>query len=492
MPTDPLRCFPQWFLLICIASASPLHGQSEDRIWGRVFTEGGEQYEGFLRFGGGTNGASWMDLFYGSQDVGADPRQTWIDASRGGNPFTRTIELKGYLISWNDRSDDFPRQRGIAVRFGSLQGISVHNDSTELVLRPGVPGGGAAGTGPDDPGLWSGNARTLIGETTGSWRETNIEVEDLERGVTTISGDDVSRVEFARAPAGQEAGSARLFGTVEDHSGRSFTGPIIWNDRSLLLSDTLDGSFEWPSGAIRFDHIRSIERRPGTSGTDRRGGARVTLAGGEVADLPVDVARGRDPVADLVILDPALGRVTIDWDDFKALRLHVAMEGRSRQAGSDAPETASHDGFHAEAPLRGTVLTHAGEEVEGRIRWDALEEWSWDVLYGSSEGVELGVRFANIESIEQIAFPDRPPNRPIQGISLRGRVRLTLLDGRSYEMTGINDLGSGNLGILVLPASPDGRADWRYLAWGDVREIGFDHSRPRIPGSQDREGSPPS
>ena len=119
------------------------------------------------------------------------------------------------------------------------------------------------------------------------------------------------------------------------------------------------------------------------------------------------------------------------------------------------------------------MTTEDGEEVAGRIRWNALKEWSWDVLPGSSDGVGMAVRFANIARIEKLAFPDDSQARRTMR-RLFGRALVTLRDGRAIEMTGSGDLGTGNLGILVLPDSSAGESKWRHIAWEDVGEIRFE------------------
>ena len=522
-----LRAFAS-VVLASLLFAAPVGAQFEDRIWGRVTTKDGATHEGFLRFGGSRNAASWGDVLRTLQHVGSGPRDTWLEASRGMRPFLRTVELKGYRISWNDRSDDFPGERTIRVAFGSVQEIVVEDEEIDLALR-----GAVAGT--DDParrtgaGMWSGESGRLTGLKDEDWPDVRIDVDHPRRGATSVSASDVSRIEFAAAPGGQEAASARLKGTVEDDTGRTFRGLVTWDSRAVLWSDTL-GNRLGESGrpAIRFDEVRSIQQVDG--------GARVTLVSGEVVRLtgsdrprgggrsvsiefPLIVAveveggerRRSDPAGQVTVIDPDLGTVTIDWDEFRVLRLDRDAAGAGPgvpapevpdpgPANPDAPGAPATPGapanghFGGGAPLRGVVVTHEGEEIAGRIRWNALKEWTWDRLRAGSDGVAIAVEFGNIASVEQIAFPDLPPNlRLAPSSSLPGRALVTRLDGRTLEMRGSNDLGSGNLGILVRTASPvsgaaaeagpDGRAGWRLVAWDDVREVRFEPARETDPGS---------
>lgn len=485
---------------------APGHAQSEGRIWGRITLRDGEQREGFLRFHGEQNAASWGDVFESLQDIGDGPRQSWIEASRGHSLFVRTLELRGYRISWNDRSDDFPRQRTIRVPFGSVRAIVVHDHNLEVALRGGTADAETSGS----------RAGRLIGEMDDDWPEQRIDVDHPLNGVSRISAEDIQRIEFSAAPGGQEASSARIAGVVEDESGRTFRGLVTWDNRAVLLSDTLGRRLSDSSRPpIRFDEVRSIERDAD--------GTRATLASGEVVELTgggrgrvrsvsvrvgtlvqvqvENAGRRRDPADEIMVVDPQLGTVTMDWDDITALRLDPADAGPS-VSGLAAQTASGYDDFDGATGLRGVVVTHDGEELEGRIRWNGLKEWSWDRLYANSDGVEIATEFGHIRSIEQIAFPDTSGDlRQVPGSLLRGRALVTLRDGRTYEVTGYNDLGSGNLGILVRtgaaagepapsPAASGGAAeagidadgDWRFVAWDDVKEVRFVHDRGADPG----------
>ena len=500
-PAPPFRTLarcPIWpVLLASLVAASPAGAQSDGRIWGRVVTTGDEIHEGFLRFHGEQDAASWVDAFRSIQDVPSDGsmRASWLDASRGGSPFIRTIELRGYRISWNDRSDLFPSERTLRVPFGSIGTIVIHGHNIEVVLR-NDPAGVADSVGRAGRGPRPRASRRFIGRMERHWGDTRIDVEHPLRGNASVLGDDVRRIELSAVPGGHRASSARLFGSVLARSGRTFQGLITWDNRAVLQSDTLRGRFEGSARpAIRFEEIRSIERSAGR--------AQVTLVSGDVVAMAGGVGRQRDPAREVTVADPWIGTVTIDWDDLSVL--HLRPEGAradQRLSGSgQAGETGlagglAYDDFDAGTLLHGVVLTHDGEAVEGWIRWNAIRGWSWDRLYASSADVGVAVEFGNIRTIEQLGQPDHDPGRGRRpGVSMPGRALVTLLNGDAYEMTGTSDLGSGNLGILVrtdssraepdAPSGPgsesepgDGAAsgDWRFVAWEDVREIRFEQS----------------
>ncbi|MDE2804678.1 MAG: hypothetical protein OXN18_05960 [Gemmatimonadota bacterium] len=290
------------------------------------------------------------------------------------------------------------------------------------------------------------------------WRWRDIVVEKDDRGdIVHLHGRDVIRIEFSAAPAGAAPRARRLHGTVQDRSGRTFTGfvdPRALNrgGDALLESDMLDDFENEDHRSIRLDRIRSLERTPT--------GVAATLVSGEVLDL-FDEASGPFHPRPFRISDPALGSVSVEWRAFQSIRFHEP----ARPAGYDA-----FDGGHL---LHGTVVTRDGEELAGRVRWNAHEEWSWESLNGTSEDVDFAIEFTNIRRIERTG---------------EDGVRVTVLDGRTFELTGSSDVGRDNKGIFVFPsrggeAEADGGPRWRYITWDDFREAHFSHGATERPGS---------
>ena len=193
---------------------------------------------------------------------------------------------------------------------------------------------------------------------------------------------------------------------------------------------------------IRFDEIASIARVPG--------GARIVLVNGEERDLTGtrDVDRRNRGIQ---ISDPGLGMVEVEWREFRILRLH------------EPEAVVGYDTFDGGRLLVGTVVTQSGEEIDGVIRWDADEAATWEMLDGLADDVAFTIEFANVSRIE------------------RGEVfgaRVTLLDGRTYELDDSSDVDWDNKGILIAPKGANGgsRADgsrWRVVTWDEFREVRF-------------------
>jgi hypothetical protein len=199
---------------------------------------------------------------------------------------------------------------------------------------------------------------------------------------------------------------------------------------------------------IRFGEIASIERVPG--------GARIVLVNGDERDLTGnrDVDRGNRGIQ---ISDPGLGMVEVEWREFRILRFHEA----NAVVGYDA-----FDGGHL---LLGTVVTQSGEEIDGVIRWDADEAASWEFLNGRADDVVFTIEFGYVSRIER-------------GQAFGARV--TLLDGRTFELDDSNDVDWDNKGILIAPEGANGGANggngadasrWRVITWDEFREVRFRH-----------------
>ena len=264
------------------------------------------------------------------------------------------------------------------------------------------------------------------------------------RAEVDLDWSDLDRIVFSAAPSGVRAGAHRLYGTVEDRRGSRFTGYVSWDLDEILDSDVLDGE-EMDGGddrEIQFSEIASIARVPG--------GARVVLFDGDEWDLrgTRDVGRGNRGIQ---ISDPALGIVEVEWREFEILRLH------------EADVVVGYDAFDGGHPLVGTVVTQSGEEIDGVIRWDADEAYSWELLNGRADDVIFTIEFGEVSRI------------------VRGEVfgaTVTLRDGRTFELDDANDVDWDNKGILIAPEAASGGealngSRWRVVAWDDFKEARF-------------------
>ena len=103
------------------------------------------------------------------------------------------------------------------------------------------------------------------------------------------------------------------------------------------------------------------------------------------------------------------------------------------------------------------MTTLDGDELTGYVLWDNDEAYSWEMLNGKDDDVVFHVEFGQIQSVRQ---------RSHRGATV------TLLDGRTLQLSDSNDVNDGNRGIVV--TNDDG--DSTLVSWDDFEEVRF-HSR---------------
>lgn len=411
-------------LVITLTLTEPVHGQAEDRIWGRVTTTDGEIHEGFIRWD--RNEGSWVDLLDGSKEVVAVNYAVWLAANERGRA-TRSVDVFGYRVSWDEEDPDFRSFVAAAVRFGHMESLIVDGpDSVTIHLR-------------------SGERLALSGGASDIGRSIRDIVIDRPQGREIELGwSDLTRVDFSAAPVSALPGSPRLYGTVEDVHGVAHTGFIAWDLDEILESDVLDGE-EIRGGEerdIRFADIRSIERIDRGSRVELYDGQRVELTGSN------DVHRGHGGVQ---ISDPALGMIEVEWRDFRSIRFHRPVDGES---------FAGYETFDGGRPLAGSVETVDGERLDGVIRWDADEASTWEILDGEADGIRFSIELGMVQRIERD--------------STFGAL-VTLLDGRTFHLDDDNDVNWDNKGAMVAPegARLESVGSWRLVPWDELKAITF-------------------
>lgn len=384
------------------------------RIYGRITTQNGETYEGFIRWD--RNETNWSDILHASKQI-PEENVRLSDELLGRRRAGRTVGFSILGVRFDvDSDDDYPTSASSGIRFGHILTLERTGSGARLVLISGAvvelrPGGDL---GPDMRG---------------------VVIEDREIGEISLKWRDIDRVDFFNAPAGLRSRSGeRLYGTVRTSSGGSFTGYIAWDVDETLTTDILDGKERGRSYEIRFGDIASIEQRGNASLVTLRSGRKLLLSGTNDVN---NSNRG------IVVTEPTFGQARISWRNFDRLDLH------------SAPASAPGDNPVAfQRRIHGTVHTVDDERLSGAIRWDNDEEFAWELLNGDADGAELEIEFGAIREIER-----------------RGDgARVTLRDGRSWVLRGSNDVGPGHKGIFV--TRQDGSV--AALPWDRIRSVVFD------------------
>ena len=447
LPQAHGRTLLRWALVLSTVAAVPASAQSADRIWGRVHTTEGDVHTGFIRWD--ETAANWADILKARKELPEENYFAWLEA-HDRERATRTIELRGYRITWNEVDPDFSMEVLSGVRFGHLDSLVVlDGDHAELRLRSGTrlrlePRGGSRGNSSPD-----------------------VHVEAPGEAEVEVEWEELERVVFSAPPATALPATRRLYGTTVDRDGRRFTGYLAWDQDEILESDVLDGrETRRPSERqVRFERIRLL--------TPVHRGTRVELRDGGALELEGsnDVDRRNRGVR---IADPGLGVVVVPWERLLEVRFHEAPEtaGEGDRPGGQSAETPGDRGrFDGGRLLAGTVVTREGEEVQGELRWDADEAGSWEILNGEVAGIEYDIEFGFVRRI----VPGEEDGAAV-----------TLADGRRLALDGARDVSSDNKGVMVAVAQDsgmsDGRQGWRLIPWDDIREVRFD-SVPAAPGS---------
>lgn len=402
-------------LLLGLCARGAAAADNRGYIYGRVATESGTEYEGFLRWG--TQEAFWDDIFHSMKTElpWAEKAADFIDDQTGEERRTRRGEVKVFRwkIAWED---DGTASRVFSARFGDIASIRVTGeDSAELTMRSGQVYD-VAGYSDDVGG--------------------KVHVLDADLGEIDLIWERIETIEFFAAPSGAVPPAGRLYGTVETEIG-DFEGYVMWDKEECLTTDLLDGESEDGELSIEMGRISSIEPRGRSSSI-------VVLDDGRKLRL-----RGSNDVDDdnrgIMVEDERYGKVTVAWDSFERLEFREAP-GSGR----------GYDDYADSRFLHGTVVDLDDQETTGRLVYDLDETESWEALNGNDRDVEFAIPFANVVSIEPYAHDSAV---------------VVLRSGEEIELEDSQDVSESNDGILVL--DEDGELV-RWVAWEDLKIVRFD------------------
>lgn len=371
----------------------PAAAGSSGRIYGRVTTIDGDEYEGLIRWD--KNEASWIDILHGNKELRGG-KEKGRRTRRGGRG-ERLIKIFGLTIT---RSGDYygsgAAQSGVC--FGHIKSLEVLDDESALVT---LKSGGTVE-------LESGS--TDVGESL-----RGLVIEEAGGGEIELEWEDIERIDFMQGPSGLASKfGERLYGTMTTRDGDEYTGWVCWDVDELFGRDVLDGKEKSRKRNIKFEKIKSIERRSSSA-------AGVTLSDGDVIKL-----RGTNDVNNsnrgIVIAVENFGQVMVGWDNFERLDL------------LPPPEPVTYGAFDGGRQMEGTVYTEDGGKYTGRIRWDDDEEYTWEILDGEFRDAEFDIEFGNIQRIER-----KGSHSAI----------VTVWNGPTIRLRGTNDVNDENKGIFI-------------------------------------------
>jgi len=401
-------------LLIIGFIAATAVSAEEGRIYGKIYTDRGDVLEGPIRWD--KNEASWDDMIDGYKEP---PERAEKSKRRKYDDKSTKIDVFGWTVFSSGGSWSGSRQS--AIQFGEIQRLTpTGGNSADLLLKSGK-----------DIELTSSS--TDLGDAV---REIVVETKD--EGELELDWDDIDYIEFMDGGDIQSDFGNRLFGTVTTSRGGEYTGWICWDMDELFGDDILDGRERDRKRKIKFSQIDRIEKISSQA-------SRIILKNGDEIRLDDsnDVDSGNRGI---VVSDPKMGRVIVEWDEFEGLDF--------KEPSKD--DIVKYGDFDGGKPLYGTVFDEDGDEYTGYILWDNDEESTWEVLDGDYRGVSFDIPFANIKSIEKLS---------------RRTSRITLWDGRQFKLRDSNDVDEDNNGIFVT-STPEGEPE-TSLDWDDFERVEF-------------------
>jgi len=384
---------------------------SEGFLYGRVVTESGTEYTGFLRWG--EQEAFWDDLFQS-----AKTELPYLERAEALADEPPRREKRIEVFGWKVRIDEggWNASRIFCTRFGDIALIEPRGDGEARIT------------------MKSGSVYDVSGYADDV--SSDIHVLDGALGAIDLHWDRIRTIEPLPVPGGADPGAERLHGRVETVEGE-FEGFIQWDKSECLTADELDGDTRDGRVAIAMGEIATIERH-GRRSCD------VTLRDGRELNL-----RGTNDVNSdnrgIVVEDARLGRVTIGWKAFD--RLTFTPAGDSGPGYRDYPPLG---------PVQATVVDRDGGRHRGRLVFDLDESEGWEMLNGSRDDVEFDIPLVRLRTLVRESGD---------------RCRVVLDSGAELTLEEGHDVGENNAGLLVFPGPGDD--DALYLPWDEVDRIEF-------------------
>jgi len=264
-------------------------------------------------------------------------------------------------------------------------------------------------------------------------------VLSLAGGAPFSAGTARSAASAPSAAAVEPAGF--LYGTVETTGGRRYTGVLRWGDEEAFWDDLFNAEKaklpyidRLPEGQRRRREIRILGLRISYDWDEWVKGRQFVARFGDIKEIrpktgeKVDVVMksgttyrlddgSNDIGARVRVQDTGLGTVEIDWKKIERIDFKAAPSGAGPLDRRLYGEVATEDGvFH------------------GFVQWDSQECLGADKLDGESEDGKLSLEMGRIRSIEK---------------KNRNGARVSLQDGRTYDLHGTNDVDSSIRGIFV-------------------------------------------
>ena len=389
-------------------------------LYGRITTVNGGKYEGRIRWGEkGEEEASWGDYFNGSKNG-----NQWVSylPPEKVPKVSHRIEVLGLKFGSHESEADLGRL--FMARFGDIARIEAQGRRDVRVI------------------LKSGTVFDL-NRMDASDLDDGVRLWNAERAGMEFNSLQIRSIELFPTDHHGATPPNRLHGTVKTRAGE-FTGDIQWDREECVGTDKLGGYAGRDEMLdLRFDTIRSIEKSARGSAVTMLDGQRIELEGTN------DVNRENRGI---YVDDPRYGRVLVNWDAFERVDFSPAAGG------------PAYGDFPPGVPLKGTVTTHDGRRLHGRIVYDLDESETTETFDAPMKGVDYTIPFGLVASIAVRGADD-------------DHSKVVLRTGEELQLERRSDLGSQNAGMLVFAEG----ANVEYVPWADVSEVEFERPAAMYP-----------
>lgn len=384
-------------------------------IYGTITTYDDRTYTGQIRWG--EEEAFWTDHF-NALKLYNDPINMLSEAE-----IEKIAEKK--VKSWggdwgdNEKAKESAKRNvsfihELSCQFGEIQSLDIKRvDRVEVTFRDG------------NRYRVSGEGYNDIG--------TEVIIHDPEKGEIELDWLEIINIQFIASPANfVSAIGDPIHGTVKTNQGE-YSGFIQWDKDERLSKDHLDGNDSKGRHKIEFGDIAHISKVQGGSKVKLIDGTEYTLKG--TNDVNSE-NRG------IIISNPNMGRVTIDWDEFEEVRFtqNTPIKG------------ATFADFKQPKRIEGEVKTKNGKIMTGKIVFDLDEQFDFEILNGDLGEEEFSIPFKNIKKIEP------------QG---KRESLITLQSNETLRLTASQDVNAKNDGLLVF----ENEDQPTYIPWEELEYI---------------------
>lgn len=394
------------------AGSLPVCAQDQSYIYADVVLKNKTTVSGVIRWSNGQ--IFWTDVLQVSK---TDPlalkylKKYQLDKLPGSRDNTEGIDWE-FMNLWKDK---LPARRQEALcRFGDV--VSIHvtgSQDAQIFYKSGSKIRVSGGPGINDLGkdiiVYSTKAQKI------SWKE-------------------ISRINFRETGEGVLPWKGKpLYGTVHTVNG-PISGLIKWDKTKFTTSAAIYGKNSDRTVGIKFSQIKKIEKK------DK--GARITLHSGK----QVFLKDGRDVSAQnggIIVANPDGGQALIAWSAFKSVIFHD-QEGESVTYGS----------FIKPRRIYAQAVESKNRILKGNCSFDMDEEWSFEMLEGTSNRIYYKIPFSNVAAII-------PQNEK--------QSKVILKDQRSLTLSNENDVSALNWGLIIWLKN----SKYQYFPWEEINKVQF-------------------